>query len=445
MASVGLAFAVLQSRGSLADLSYVMAARLVPLVVFLIAGGVLGDRFPRRFVMLYADSLRACAQGGLAVVFFMGRPSLVLVMVLAALSGLGEAAFSPSFNALVPADRLADANAVRGLALSVATVGGPALASVVVAVTSPATLLLIDAISYVPSIAVLLYLRIDEPPRKPSTVLQDLRSGWRVFWSFPWLWTVTLQFTLFNLIVWGPYLVLGPASAQRYYEGPRTWGVVLAFYGIGAIVGGLLILGRRARRPLVVTTTVTFLWAAPSAAFALHAPLPVLCCATLLGGISSAVFNGLWMTTVQQRVPPEALSRVMAYIAFGAYSVGPIGMALAGPISEVAGIGTMLAIGVGWQLLANSVVLMLPAVRGLRRPETVPEGGDDMRIGPPEARPQRWAATQRSSEEGYSSQVVDLRTAAPLDRDGVAKMVSTTGGVVLVDETPGASDLVAPQ
>lgn len=367
MSSVALSFAVLQGRGSLADLSYVLAARLVPLVIFLIAGGVLGDRFPRRRVMLYADTVRAFAQGGLAVSFFLGSPSLALLMFLAALNGLGEAAFTPSFNALVPSlvpgDRLADANALRGLAQSVATVAGPALAGVLVAITSPATLLLVDAISYLPSIVVLLLLRIDELPRAPSTMLQDLRSGWRVFWSFPWLWTVTLQFTLFNLIVWGPYLVLAPASADRFYQGASTWGFVLAVYGIGSITGGLLILGRRPHRPLIVTTVVTFLWVAPSAAFALHAPLPVLCCAALLGGIASAVFNGLWMTTVQQRVPPEALSRVMAYIAFGAYSVGPVGMALAGPISEAAGIGTVLAIGVGWQLVANSVILTLPAIR----------------------------------------------------------------------------------
>ena len=376
MSSVALSFAVLQDRESLADLSYVMAARLVPLVVFLIAGGVLGDRFPRRRVMLYADTVRAFAQGGLAVSFFLGRPSLVLIMAFAALSGLGEAVFAPSFNALVPSlvapDRLADANAVRGLAQSVAAVGGPALAGVLVAITSPATVLLVDAISYLPSIVVLLLLRIDELPRQPSTMLRDLRSGWRVFWSFPWLWTVTLQFTLFNLIVWGPYLVLAPASADRFYQGASTWGLVLASYGIGSITGGLLILGRRPQRPLVVTTAVTFVWVAPSAAFALHAPLPVLCCAALLGGIASAVFNGLWMTTIQQRVPPEALSRVMAYIAFGAYSVGPIGMALAGPISEAAGISTVLAIGVGWQLVANSVVLTLPAIRALRQPSEAP-------------------------------------------------------------------------
>ncbi|MGC4853353.1 MFS transporter [Micromonospora sp. DT4] len=377
MASVALAFAVLQERGSPADLSYVLAARLVPMVLFLVVGGVLGDRFSRRAVMLYADILRALAQGAIAAAFFVGRPSLVLLMVLAALSGLGEAAFMPSFNALLPSllppDRLVDGNAMRGLAQSVSTVAGPALAGVLITVTSPATILLVDAITYLPSIVVLVLLRIEERPRKPSTMLQDLRGGWRVFWSYPWLWTVTLQFTLFNLLVWGPYLVLGPASAERYYQGAGTWGVVLALYGAGSVLGGLLILGRRWDRPLVVTTLVSFLWAAPSAAFALRLPLPVLGAAALLAGIASAVFNGLWLTTVQQRVPQEAMSRVMAYITFGAYSVGPAGMTLAGPVSQAVGIAPVLVTGVVWQVLATSVVLTLPAIRAVRRPETPAE------------------------------------------------------------------------
>lgn len=376
MATVALAFAVLHEYDSPAYLSYVLSARLVPMVVFLIGGGVLGDRFPRRKVLVGADVVRVLAQTGLAVAFFSGRPSLALLMALAAVGGLGEAAFVPSFNALlpslVPPDRLTDGNALRGIVQSSAVVAGPALAGALITITSPATILVVDAISYLPSIVVLLVLRLDEPVRKASTLVADLRDGWRVFWSFPWLWTVTLQFTLFNLLVWGPYLVLGPSSADRYYQGASTWGVVLAAYGIGAIVGGLLILGRRPTRPLVVTALFAFLWAAPSAAFALRVPVVLLCLAAVLGGIASAVFNGLWMTTVQQRVPAEALSRVMAYITFGAYSVGPIGMAVAGPVSEVVGIRSVLAAGVAWQVVASSVMLALPAIRGLRRPEPTP-------------------------------------------------------------------------
>ncbi|GAB3896078.1 MFS transporter [Kibdelosporangium lantanae] len=372
MAGVALSFAVLHSTGSLADLSFVLAARIVPMVLFLLGAGVLGDRFPRRLVMIYADTIRALSQGGLALAFMLGDPALWLMLTLAALGGLGEAAFRPSFDTLtsdlVPPDRLPDANALRGLANSTTNVAGPALAGVLLVFLSPAMILLVDAISYVPSIIVLILLPVANTAAKPAApVLADLRAGWRTFWSYPWLWTITLQFTMFNLLLWGPYLVLGPVSADRHYGGASAWGVVVAVYGAGAVLGSLLLLGRRPKRPLVVAVAVAYGWALPSAAFAWQAPLVVVCAAALVAGVVSAVFNTLYMTTIQQRVPPEALSRVMSYVAFGAYSVGPIGLALAGPISDATSVASVLTVGVCWQVLATSVVLAVPAIRRLRR------------------------------------------------------------------------------
>ncbi|MFI8933814.1 MFS transporter [Streptomyces sp. NPDC053474] len=374
MASVALAFAVLHNDGSPTDLSLVLAARIVPMVLLLLGGGVLGDRLPRRLVMLVADSVRALSQGALAVLLLIGPVPLWVVLTLAACGGVGEALFRPSFDGLVPQlapkDRLPEANSLLGMAQSAASVGGPALAGVLVAVTSAATVLLVDALSYVVSVGALLMLRVGNqaPDSGGSSMVAELRAGWRAFSAHTWLWTVTLQFTLFNLLVWAPYLVLGPVSAARSYGGAEAWGLIVGTFGGGSLLGGLLLLGRRPSRPLVVTTLITFLWAAPSAALAVRAPLWTVCAAALAAGVSSAVFNSLWMTTIQQHVPADSLSRVMSYVAFGAYSVGPVGLALAGPLAEQTSSGLILAIGVGWQVLANSVVLMLPAVRNLRAP-----------------------------------------------------------------------------
>lgn len=374
MATVALAFAVLESEGSMTDLSYVLAARIIPMVLFLLGGGVLGDKLPRRRLMLVSDVGRTATQGSLAVLFLLGAPPLWLVLVFAACGGLGEALFRPSFDGLVPElvakERLPEANSLLGLAQSVANIGGPALAGALVAVLSPALVLMIDAGSYLVSVLALLALRITSRATAPraSSPLSDLREGWTLFRSHTWLWTVTLQFTLFNLIVWAPYLVLAPAASDRFYGGSGALGIINAMFGLGSLAGGLLLLGRRPARPLVVTTLITFLWAAPSAAIALRAPLEVVCAGALLAGVSSAVFNSLWMSVIQLHIPAEGLSRVMSYVTFGAYSVGPIGLALAGPLAERTSIEAVLMVGVGWQLLANAVLLVLPAVRGLRSP-----------------------------------------------------------------------------
>ncbi|MEV4534764.1 MFS transporter [Asanoa sp. NPDC049518] len=376
MSSVALAFAVLGSGGSPTTLSYVLAARIVPMVAVLPLAGVLGDRLPRRLVMVCADALCAATQAAIAVLFFVGSPGLGPLLALAALGGLGEAIFRPSFDGLVPqlvpADRRHEANTLLGLIRSTATVAGPALAGVLVVLTSPATVLLIDAITYVPSIVALLWLRVPDPdPASRTSMVREMREGWRVFASLPWLWTITLQFTLFNLLLWAPYLVLGPVSTDRWYGGAGAWAAITATYGAGAILGGVVVLGWKPERPLLVATAATILWAAPSATLATRAPLLIVCGGALVAGIVSAIFGTLWMTAIHQRVPPEAMSRVNSYVVFGSFSVGPIGLALAGPAATATSITTVLSVGVIWQVISAMALLMLPAIRRFRQEITV--------------------------------------------------------------------------
>jgi MFS family permease len=226
--------------------------------------------------------------------------------------------------------------------------------------------LLIDALTYVPSILALLRLKLADPARTDGSMVREMRAGWQLFTSLPWLWTITLQFTLFNLLLWAPYLVLGPVSADRWYGGAGAWGAITACYGAGAILGGFLVLGWKPPRPLVVATAATILWAAPSAALAARAPLPLVCAGGLVAGLVSAVFGTLWMTAIHRRVPPEAMSRVNSYVVFGSFSVGPIGLALAGPAATATSIPLVLSVGVAWQLLSGLVLLSLPAIRGFR-------------------------------------------------------------------------------
>jgi len=371
MTTVALAFAVLDATGSLAQLGLVLSARIVPLVLFLLAGGVLGDRLPRRLVMVGADTVRCATMAALAFALMAGVGQLWVLLSLSFVNGVAEAVFTPAYDSLTPslvaAEKLGDANVFLTTMSSVAYVAGPALAGLLVTFVSPAFVLLIDALSFVPSIVTLLFIRVPGAvaPTEGQSVISDLREGWEEFKSRTWMWTITVQFTMFNLIVWAPYLVLGPAAANRSYGGATPWGVVLAIYGAGAAVGGLALIGRKPTRPLLVATLATFTWVAPSVALAFVAPVTVVAAAAFVAGASSTVFNTLFITTVQRQVPPDSLARVMSYIVFGAYSVGPIGLAVAGPIAEATSISTVLAIGVGWQLFASSVVLAIPSIRRL--------------------------------------------------------------------------------
>jgi len=368
MSSVAIAFAVLGSGGTPTGLGVVFAANIVPMIAFTLGGGAIADRLGRRPVMLGADVARCVAQGVLAVALYVWHPRLWLFVVAALLVGTGNAFFQPALSGLpvqlAPRDRLGDVNALIAVAQPAAQVAGPALAAVLIAATSPATAVAVDAASYAVSAVALATLRFPQTEKARSrSLLRDLADGWAEFRARSWIWVPTVQFALFNLLTWGPYLVLGPVLARDYLGGARAWGAIIACYGGGAILGGLLALGRRPRRPLAVANLATLGFALPPLALALRLPAVSVAAGALLAGLGSAL-NGALEATVQQRlVPPQVLSRVGAFNLVGAFAFGPVAFAAAGPVAAAVGARAVLGFGAAWAAFGTLVVQTVPSIR----------------------------------------------------------------------------------
>ena len=373
MSSVAIAFAVLGNGGTPAGLGVVFAANIVPMIAFTLGGGALADRLGRRPVMLAADVARCAAQGALAVALYLWHPHMWLFVAAALVVGTGNAFFQPALSGLpvqlAPRERLGDVNALIAVAQPAAQVAGPALAGILIAATSPAAAVAADAASYAVSAVALAMLRFPGTRRHRSrSVLRDLADGWAEFSARAWLWVATIQFALFNLLTWGPYLVLGPVLARDYLGGARTWGAIVACYGGGAILGGLLALGRRPRRPLVVANLATLGFPLPPLALALHLPAVAVAAGALLAGLGSALGSALAATVQQHLVPPQVLSRVGAFNLVGAFAFGPVAFAAAGPVAAVVGPRAVLGFGAAWAVFGTLVVFAVPSVRHLTWP-----------------------------------------------------------------------------
>jgi MFS family permease len=379
MSAVAVTFAVLDNGGSAADVGYVIAARILPQVVLVLGGGVLADRLGRRPVMLGSDVLRCAAQAALAAALLAGRPAVWLIAALAALVGVGEAFFMPALDGLTveiaPRDELGNANALLGLARSATGVAGPALAGLLVAVAGPAVVVAIDAASYGVSVIALAGLQLGRAGHRPGqSLLRAMAEGWGEFRSRSWLCATTVQFALFNLITWAPYLVLGPVLAHAYLGGARAWGLIMSAFAAGAVLGGLAALGRRPRRPLLAATLATFGYPVPCLLLALHTPVAGVAAGAFAAGAGGALGQAFDTTVLQQQVPADRLSRVSSFSTFGAFGPGTLGLAIAGPVAALAGPGAVLGFGAAWAVFGTLVVLSLPSVWAVRWRDTPPEG-----------------------------------------------------------------------
>jgi len=373
MLPVALSFAVLE-HGTTSDLGYVLAAELLPLVLFLLVGGVIADRLNRRLVMLGSDVLRFATEATLAIWILVGAPPLWGFLVLVAFMGVGQAFFTPAMTGLVPqildSERLQQGNALNGLTESGGGILGPALAGVIVVVASPGWAVLADAVTYLVSVVSLAMVRADWSTMRPSdTFLVLLREGWRQFWARTWLWVIVVQSSVVNVLVFAPYFVLGPAVAKEHLGGAAAWGLVLTALGVGAVLGGLVMLRVHVRRPMLVAIVTSFVWAIPLLAIAEARSTVVIAFGSFLGGMAMSTFGALWNTTMQREIPDEVLSRVSAYDWFGSLVFLPLGMVAVGPLAVVLGMATVLVAAAVLTVVLTGAVLLVPAVTGLRAPD----------------------------------------------------------------------------
>jgi MFS family permease len=121
-----------------------------------------------------------------------------------------------------------------------------------------------------------------------------------------------------------------------------------------------------------VGAAVSVLWPGALAVYASGPPLPVLYSLMTVSGAGIGLFAVLWETALAQRIPPHLLSRVSAWDWMGSFLFLPLGLVAAGPVSDLIGISATLWISVAWAVLSTLVVVLVPSVRDLRRPD-VPE------------------------------------------------------------------------
>jgi MFS family permease len=377
VATVALPFAVLRIGGSASDVGYVAAAYLVPLIGFLLLGGVVADRLPRHQVMVAANALQALAQAASAVLLLAGCAQVWELAALAAARGIGSGFYLPASEGLlphtVPADQRAPANAMDRIGRNSGQIGGAALGGVLVGLAGPGWGLAADAVSFAVAGALRAGMRFPAlPPAPRAGLVHELREGWRDFISRRWLWAIVAQFAFVVAILAGTQSVLGPLVADAHLGGARSWGLILAAEGLGAVLGGFVMIRFRPRRMLLVASLAVPADSVFLLALAVPLPVPVIAATAFAAGASVEVFSVNWATTMQQEIPPAMLSRISSYDALGSFALSPVGTAVAGPLAASFGTSAVLTAGAILVVLLTAAVLLVPEVRNMQRQPVSP-------------------------------------------------------------------------
>lgn len=382
---IALAWWVLEKTGSATAMGTVLVLSQIPLLIFILIGGIVVDRFPRIRIMFLSDLLSGTVVSFIAVFAWLDVLEIWHIYVASLVFGFVEAFFFPAYQAIipqiVPTDMLTSANSLNGLSQRIMGVIGPIVGASLVAVGGTSLAFGLDALSFfISAVFVFPLLRAglsDMPKREEEqshslreTIkrgILDLREGFDAVITVPWIWITILIFGFLNIMEGSPRAVSLPFLIKDDLGADVS---VLGWFGSAFSVGyvlSALVLGqfKRLRRRGLLGYLAILINGVMLLLFGFKLPVPILVVAMGIYGFCFNVFGLIWSITLQEMVPHDKLGRVYAIDSLGSWVLLPVGFALAGWGTDLLGAPTVFLIGGAGTIFMILLGLTHPAIRNL--------------------------------------------------------------------------------
>jgi MFS family permease len=366
---VALPFQLLALSASPLQLGIAVAIGTVTSIAFLLVGGAVADRVPRRTLIVASDVVGGVVVALLALLSAAGRLRIEHVYVASFALGAADAFLRPAYTAiiadLVPSEIVRAGNAARLLGRSVARIAGPVVGGLAVVSVGPALAFGINALTFLFSFTTLLLA--NPPPRvlsAPAPLLHDVRAGLAYVFSVRWLWTMNLYFMVVNVAYAGQAGVVTPLLVRDVLRGDAdTFGVISGGYGVGTIVASVIVAQLAVRRPGRLMFLFEVLAGVSVLAIGLIPIFPAVALLMALMGVGLASSTVIWEALLQRHVPDRMLGRVASIDLLGNSLINPIApLAAAALVGSLGPAGTFVVSGL-YALVLASIGLVASPVR----------------------------------------------------------------------------------
>lgn len=371
---IALSFAVLDLPGASAkSLSIVNGAHMVSLVIFMLAGGVVADRFGRCRTVGGTDIIGSVVVGVGALLVITGRATVPLLAANGFLLGVLHAMWQPAYRGIVPQivprAQLQAANALNGVVANLTYLSGAALAGVLVATVGSGWAIMVDAASFLVAGVMVWGLRhLDTPAGGATTTMAaDLRDGWREFVSRRWMVVTVASLSVFFLSFEAFLAVIAPVQMKEALGGASDMAVMMAGWGTGGLLGMILAVRLRPARPMLAAWAVMPVHALWMLGVAVPLGVPLLFLLAVVSGACIDLTFTFWGTVIQTHVPEDVVSRVGSFDALGVALFGPLGLLIAGPLTDAHGASSTAVMAGAVALLAGLAPLASRGVRSVER------------------------------------------------------------------------------
>jgi H+ antiporter protein len=377
---VAFPWLVLQRNGSAAEASIVAMAGTLPLLVATLMAGAAVDYLGRRRVSMISDALSALSVVAVPVIAWAFGADAINVAVLAALAALG-AFFDPAGmtarETMLPeaAQRagwtLDHSNGVYEAVFNLAYIVGPGIGGLLITTLGGIDTMWVTAGAFVLSISAVAVLRLEGAGTPSREHLPHVWAGVVEGLKFVWHTPVLRTLAFIDLAATGLYMPMESVLFPKYFTDrnePAHLGWVLVALSVGGLVGalGYAVLSKYSNRRTIMLVALLVLGVSMTV-IAFLPPLPVILVLCAVVGFVYGPIAPIYNYVMQTRAPAHLRGRVVGVMGSLAYAAGPLGLIVAGPLADAAGLHvTFLALSVP-MLLLGAVAIVLPALRHLDR------------------------------------------------------------------------------
>jgi MFS family permease len=374
MQSTAQGYLVFELTHSEAYLGYVGFASGIASWAFMLYGGALADRVPRRRLLVITQAASMVPAVVLSLLTFTHVVTPWHIVVLAFVLGIVNAFDAPARQSfvleMVDKTVLTNAIALNSTMFNVAMAVGPAIGGLAYALFGPGWCFAINGVSFIAVISALLAMRMSDqkpPPAKPARALPDIRAGLAVVVADRRILAIMIFMGVESLFG-NAFATLMPAWAVQVLHGnARTNGFLQSARGLGALMAALTIATLSSRRfKGRVMTIGSFIFPLAVVLFSLTRSTALSLVALLGVGAFNIVVNNLANSLVQTLTPDELRGRVMAVYMLTFFGFGPIGSLLAGAVATAVGVPLTVALGAfGTLACAVAIAAAVPTLRRL--------------------------------------------------------------------------------
>ncbi len=371
VSNIAFPFQVLQLGGSAFELGAFVSAFTGASLVFLLIGGAVADRVPRRTLIVTTELASGVTVGSMAILGFAGALQMWHLYVAAACFGAASAFSVPALGAiipeLVPDEILVAGNAVQGLSRQSARVGGPIVGGLLVATAGPAAAFAFNAVTFFLSAGAVALTRarplVSEARR---SILGEIREGFAFVFSVQWLWVTIFGWALIVAAFIGAVAVALPLLVTTVLGGgAEMYGFISAAVGVGEALGATALAQVRVRRTGLVLYLFGTLSGIALLIYGLVPTVPGALVASALQGLSFACFGILWVTALQVHVPRRLLGRVTSVDYFGGTLLAPLAPIGAAFLAQSQGPAFVFVVAGAITVVLTLAALLLPSIRDL--------------------------------------------------------------------------------